>query len=178
MTSFLNQNNKKDVVKKRNTSPSKKAISAANDLGMDLGKGWNPYSREVRIHIYVKDMKEMVKFYNKFLEFPVVHYWRDQGSDGTMLDIGGNIIELYNKNGTYHKYNKNFYGNVSLSLRVKSVHKLYDKFSKKNIKIGELEDNSWGDASFELTDIEGNRIVFFSPTIDKTKYYSLNNTIN
>jgi uncharacterized glyoxalase superfamily protein PhnB len=177
MTSFLNQNNKKDVVKKRNTSPSKKAISAANDLGMDLGNSWNAYSREVRIHIYVKDMKEMVKFYNKFLEFPVVHYWRDQGSEGTMIDIGGNIIELYNKNGTYHKYNKNFYGNVSLSLRVNSVHNLYNKFSKKNIKIGELEDNSWGDASFEIIDIEGNRIIFFSPTIDKTKYYSLNNTI-
>jgi catechol 2,3-dioxygenase-like lactoylglutathione lyase family enzyme len=178
MTSFLNQNKKKDVAKKRNTSPSKKAISAANDLGMDLGKGWNPYSREVRLHIYVKDMKEMVKFYNKFLEFPVVHYWRGQGNEGTMLDIGGNIIELYNKNGTYHKYNKNFYGNVSLSLRVNSVHNLYNKFSKKNINIGELEDNSWGDASFEIIDIEGNRIIFFSPTIDKTKYYSLNNTIN
>ncbi len=175
---FLNsQQNKKTKPKKINTSPSKKAIDVAKDLDMDLGKGWNPYSREVRIHIYVKDMKEMVRFYNKFLEFPVVHYWRGQGSEGTMIDIGGNIIELYNKNGTYHKYNKNFYGNVSLSLRVNSVHNLYDKFSKKNIKIGELEDNSWGDASFELVDIEGNRIIFFSPTIDKEKYYSLNNTI-
>ena len=175
---FLNsKQNKKKPNKKINTSPSKKAIDVAKDLDMDLGKGWNPYSREVRIHIYVKDMKEMVRFYNKFLEFPVVHYWRGQGSEGTMIDIGGNIIELYNKNGTYHKYNKNFYGNVSLSLRVNSVHNLYDKFSKKNIKIGELEDNSWGDASFELVDIEGNRIIFFSPTIDKAKYYSLNNTI-
>lgn len=178
MPSFLNQNkNQNKTSKKRDTAPSKKAVDVARDLGMELGKGWNPYSREVRIHIYVKDMKEMVKFYNKFLEFPVVHYWRNQGSEGTMLDIGGNIIELYNKNGTYHKYNKNFYGNVSMSLRVPSVHKLYDKFSKKNINIGDLEDNSWGDASFELNDIEGNRIIFFSPTIDKTKYYSLNNTI-
>ena len=175
---FLNsKQNKKKPNKKINTSPSKKAIDVAKDLDMDLGKGWNAYSREVRIHIYVKDMKEMVRFYNKFLEFPVVHYWRGQGSEGTMIDIGGNIIELYNKNGTYHKYNKNFYGNISISLRVDSVHKLYDKFSKKNINIGELEDNSWGDASFELVDIEGNRIIFFSPTIDKEKYYSLNNTI-
>ena len=167
----------KSKKKKINTSPSKKAVDAAKALGMDLGKCWNPYSREVRLHIYVKDMKEMVKFYNKFLEFPVVHYWRNEGSEGTMIDIGGNIIELYNKNGTYHKYNKNFYGNISMSLRVNSVHKLYDSFSKKNIKIGELEDNSWGDASFELIDIEGNRIIFFSPTIDKEKYYSLNNAI-
>ena len=178
MPNFLNQNSKEKVKKKTSTAPSKKAIDAAKDLGIDLGKGWKPYSREVRLHVYVKDMKEMVRFYNKFLEFPVVHYWRGQGNEGTMLDIGGNIIELYNKNGTYHKYNKNFYGNVSLSLRVKSVQDLYDKFSKKNIKIGELEDNSWGDTSFELTDIEGNRIIFFSPTIDKTKYYSLNNTIS
>jgi len=65
-----------------------------------------------------------------------------------------------------------------MSLRVKSVHNLHDKFSKKNIKIGELEDNSWGDTSFELIDLEGNRIIFFSPTIAKEKYYSLNNTIN
>ena len=175
---FLNQYQSKEKTKKSNkTAPSKKAIELAKDLGMDLGKSWNAYSREVRIHIYVKDMNEMVRFYNKILEFPVVHYWRGNGSEGTMLDIGGNIIELYNKNGTYHKYNKNFYGNVSMSLRVNSVHKLYDKFSKKNIKIGELEDNSWGDTSFELNDLEGNRIIFFSPTIDKNKYYSLNNTI-
>ena len=178
MTEFLKHNQKKDKqVKKNKTAPSKKAVQVAKDLGMDLGKSWNAYSREVRIHIYVKDMKEMVRFYNKILEFPVVHYWRGNGSEGTMLDIGGNIIELYNKNGTYHKYNKNFYGNVSMSLRVNSVHSLHDKFSKKNIKIGELEDNSWGDASFELNDIEGNRILFFSPIIDKNKYYSLDNTI-
>lgn len=176
---FLNQHQKKVVNKRKKpkTAPSKAAVDAANELGMDLGKSWNAYSKEVRIHIYVKDMKEMVKFYNKFLEFPVVHYWRNKGSEGTMLDIGGNIIELYNQNGTYHKYNKNFYGNVSLSLRVNSVHKLYEKLSKKNIQIGELEDNSWGDSSFEVTDIEGNRLIFFSPTISKDKYYSLNNTI-
>ena len=115
----------------------------------------------------------MVRFYNKILEFPVVHYWRNEGSEGTMFDIGGNIIELYNKNGTYHKFNKNYYGNVSMSLRVNSVHNLYDKFSKKNISIGELEDNSWGDSSFELNDIEGNRIIFFSPNISKEKYYKV-----
>lgn len=178
MPFFLNEPKKAKISKKPATAPSKKAIEAAKELGMDLGKSWNAYSKEVRIHIYVKDMKEMVRFYNKILEFPVVHYWRGNGSEGTMLDIGGNIIELYNKNGTYHKYNKNYYGNVSMSLRVKSVHSLYDKFSKKNIKIGELEDNSWGDTSFELVDPEGNRIIFFSPTIAKEKYYSLNNTIN
>lgn len=178
MTGFFNNSDEKKSVKKKSTAPSKKAVDAAKELGMDLGKGWNAYSKEVRIHIYVKDMQEMVKFYNKFLEFPVVHYWRSQGSEGTMLDIGGNIIELYNQNGTYHKYNKNYYGNVSMSLRVPSVHNLYNKFSKKNINIGELENNSWGDSSFELVDIEGNRIIFFSPTIDKTKYYSLNNTIS
>ena len=166
------QNNKKEV-KKNKTAPSKKSIEAAKELGMDLAKSWNAYSREVRIHIYVKDMKEMVRFYNKILEFPVVHYWRSNGSEGTMLDIGGNIIELYNKNGTYHKYNKNYYGNVSMSLRVNSVHKLHDKFSKKNIDIGELEDNSWGDTSFEINDIEGNRIIFFSPNISREKYYKV-----
>lgn len=176
---FLNNyNQKKSVKKKKNpTAPSKTAIDAAKELGMDLGKSWNAYSKELRVHIYVKDMKEMVRFYNKFLEFPVVHYWRNQGSEGTMIDIGGNIIELYNKNGTYHKYNKNYYGNVSLSLRVPSVHKLYEKFSKKNIQVGNLEENSWGDSSFEIIDLEGNRLIFFSPTISKEKYYNINNTI-
>ena len=159
--------------KNTNTSPSKKSIEDAKKLGINLGKSWNAYSKELRIHVYVKNMEEMVRFYNKILEFPVVHYWRNQGSEGTMIDIGGNIIELYNKNGTYHKYNKNFYGNVSMSLRVNSVHKLHDKFSKKNIKIGDLEDNSWGDSSFELNDIEGNRIIFFSPTVSNVKYYKI-----
>jgi hypothetical protein len=175
MTSFFNQQNDKNSKKtsKNKTAPSKSAIDAAKELNIDLGKSWNAYSKEVRVHIYVKSMEEMVKFYNKFLEFPVVHYWRSQGSEGTMFDIGGNIIELYNQNGTFHKYNKNFYGNVSLSLRVSSVHKLHDKFSKKNIQIGPLEDNSWGDTSFEVIDIEGNRLTFFSPTISKEKYYKI-----
>ena len=173
MPSFLNFNNKKQKSTNPKTAPSKKAIEAAKEIGIDLAKSWNAYSKEIRIHIYVKDMKEMVRFYNKILEFPVVHYWRNEGSEGTMFDIGGNIIELYNKNGTYHKFNKNYYGNVSMSLRVNSVHNLYDKFSKKNISIGELEDNSWGDSSFELNDIEGNRIIFFSPNISKEKYYKV-----
>lgn len=173
----FNNSNKNKTIKKNKTAPSKAAIETAKSLGMDLGKSWNAYSREVRIHIYVKSMEEMVKFYNKFLEFPVVHYWRKNGSEGTMLDIGGNIIELYNQNGTYHKYNKNFYGNISLSLRVKSVYNLHDKFCKKNIQVGELEENSWGDTSFEVVDIEGNRLIFFSPTISKEKYYNINNTI-
>ena len=173
MPSFLNFNNKKQKPTNPKTAPSKKAIEAAKEIGIDLAKSWNAYSKEIRIHIYVKDMKEMVRFYNKILEFPVVHYWRNEGSEGTMFDIGGNIIELYNKNGTYHKFNKNYYGNVSMSLRVNSVHNLYDKFSKKNISIGELEDNSWGDSSFELNDIEGNRIIFFSPNISKEKYYKV-----
>lgn len=178
MSNFLNNNVKQTKKKSRSkTGPSKAAVDAAKELGMDLGKSWNAYSKEVRIHIYIKDTKETVKFYNKILEFPVVHYWRSQGSEGTMLDIGGNIIELYNKNGTYHKYNKNYYGNVSLSLRVPDVKKLYEKFSKKNIQIGELEDNSWGDTSFEIIDPEGNRLIFFSPNISKEKYYNINNTI-
>jgi len=100
MPFFLSDPKKEKSVKKTSTAPSKKAIEVAKELGMDLGKSWNAYSKEVRIHIYVKDMKEMVRFYNKILEFPVVHYWRGNGSEGTMLDIGGNIIELYDKNGT------------------------------------------------------------------------------
>ena len=77
MTSFLNQNHKKDVVKKSiNTSPTKSEVQAAKEVGIDLGNSWNAYSREVRVHIYVKNMEEMVRFYNKILEFPVVRYCR------------------------------------------------------------------------------------------------------
>ena len=93
---FLNQYQNKDKKTKKNkTAPSKKAVEVAKDLGMDLGKSWNAYSREVRIHIYVKDMKEMVRFYNQILEFPVVHYWRNNGSEGTLLDIGGNLSLIH-----------------------------------------------------------------------------------
>ena len=139
-------------------------------IGIDLGTKWNAYSREARLHIYVSDMDEMVRFYNQILEFPVVRYWRYSDGDGTMIDIGGNIIELFSK-GRRNYSNINYYGNVSLSIKVKNVNKLYDHFCKKNITLGALEDNPWGDTSFSLVDPEGNRLAFFTPNISKEKYY-------
>jgi catechol-2,3-dioxygenase len=173
MPSFLSQSNQnKKKSNKVNTAPSRSERLAAKELDIDLADNWNAYSKEARLHIYVSDMKEMVRFYNKILEFPVVRYWRSAGGDGTMLDIGGNIIELFSKNKKNYG-NKNFYGNVSMSVRVRDVHKLYEKFSKKNITIGKLVDNSWGDSSFEVLDPEGNRIAFFSPSTSKSKYYKV-----
>ena len=173
MPSFLNHfNNKEQKPRKNKTAPTKSEIDVAKELDIDLAKSWNAYSKEARLHIYVSDMKDMVRFYNKIMEFPVVRYWRSAGGDGTMLDIGGNIIELFSKNKKNYG-NKNFYGNVSMSVRVRDVHKLYEKFSKKNITIGELVDNDWGDSSFEVLDPEGNRIAFFSPNISKEKYYKV-----
>tara|TARA_Y100000310_G_C20328711_1_gene644216 strand:+ start:108 stop:635 length:528 start_codon:yes stop_codon:yes gene_type:complete len=163
---------KKSTAKKINTSPSKSEIETAKALGINLGKGWRAYSREARLHIYVSDMKEMVRFYNQILEFPVVRYWRYSDGDGTMLDIGGNIIELFSK-GRRNYSNKNYYGNVSLSIKVKNVSKLYDHFCTKNITLGELVDNNWGDTSFNIIDPEGNRLAFFTPNISKEKYYKV-----
>ena len=173
MTSFLNQNHKKDVVKKSiNTSPTKSEVQAAKEVGIDLGNSWNAYSREVRVHIYVKNMEEMVRFYNKILEFPVVRYWRYSDGDGTQINVGGNLIELFSK-GPRNYSNKAYHGNISLSVKVSDVYKLYEKMQKKNIQIGELIENPWGDASFHITDPEGNRLAFFSPTISKEKYYKV-----
>jgi uncharacterized glyoxalase superfamily protein PhnB len=170
---FLNQYQKKENKRKSiNTSPSKSEIQLAKEIGIDLGKSWNAYSKEVRVHIYVKNMQEMVRFYNKILEFPVVRYWRYSDGDGTQINVGGNLIELFSK-GPRNYSNKAFYGNVSLSVKVSDVYKLYEKMQKKNIQIGELIENPWGDASFHITDPEGNRLAFFSPTISKEKYYKV-----
>ena len=168
---FLYQG-KKQQAKKINTSPSKSEIAAAKELGIDLARNWRAYSKEARLHIYVSNMKEMVRFYNQIMEFPVVRYWRYSDGDGTMLDIGGNIIELFSK-GRKNYSEKKFHGNVSLSMRVNDVCKLYEKFQKKNIELGELVENEWGDSSFAVIDPEGNRLVFFSPHINKEKYYKV-----
>ena len=114
----------------------------------------------------------MVRFYNKILEFPVVRYWRYSDGDGTQINVGGNLIELFSK-GPRNYSNKAYHGNVSLSVKVSDVYKLYEKMQKKNIQIGELIENPWGDASFHITDPEGNRLAFFSPTISKEKYYKV-----
>ena len=170
MPNYLNQNKKKQV--KTNTSPTKSEIDAAKKLGIDLGNKWNAYSKEVRLHIYVSNMKEMVRFYNQILEFPVVRYWRYNDGDGTQIDLGGNLIELFSK-GKRNYSNKNYYGNVSLSLKVPDVEKLYKKISSKNINYTDIVKNPWGDSSFSVTDVEGNRIAFFSPYIPKEKYYKV-----
>ena len=163
---------KKQIKKSINTAPSKSEIEAAKELGIELGNKWNAYSKEVRVHVYVSNMKEMVRFYNKILEFPVVRYWRYSDGDGTQIDLGGNLIELFSK-GRRNYSHKSYHGNISLSVKVKDVRKLHDKFSKKNIQIGELIENPWGDASFHVIDPEGNRLVFFSPIISKEKYYKV-----
>jgi len=173
MPSFLSQyQSKKKEIKKNKTMPSKSEIDAAKELGIDLGKSWNAYSREVRVHVYVKNMKEMVRFYNKILEFPVVRYWRYSDGDGTQINLGGNLIELFSK-GRRNYSSSSFHGNVSLSVRVNDVYKFYEKMQRKNIQIGELVENPWGDASFHIIDPEGNRLAFFSPTISKEKYYKV-----
>ena len=173
MPSFLSQyKSKKSLKKKINTAPSKADIDAARERGIDLGNKWNAYSREVRVHIYVKNMDEMIRFYNKILEFPVVRYWRYSDGDGTQIDLGGNLIELFSK-GSRNYSKKNYHNNISLSVRVKDVKKLYEKLSRKNINIGELIENPWGDASFHVIDPEGNRLAFFSPIISKEKYYKV-----
>jgi len=170
---FLNQYQKKEKVKKSiNTSPTKSEVQMAKEEGIDLGNSWNAYSREVRVHIYVKSMNEMVRFYNKILEFPVVRYWRYSDGDGTQINLGGNLIELFSK-GRRNYSNKNFHGNVSLSVKVSDVYKFYDKMQRKNIQVGALVENPWGDASFHIIDPEGNRLAFFSPTISKEKYYKV-----
>ena len=163
---------KKQQAKKINTSPSKSEIAAAKELGIDLARNWRAYSKEARLHIYVSNMKEMVRFYNQIMEFPVVRYWRYSDGDGTQIDVGGNLIELFTK-GKRNYANKSYYGNVSVSIKVKDVHKLYEKFRKKNIELGEIVDNPWGDTSFPIVDPEGNRLVFFSPNISKEKYYKV-----
>lgn len=167
---FFEEKNK--LNKKPKTSPSKKEIDKAKELDIDLAKSWNAYSKEVRVHLYVKNMKEMTRFYNKILEFPVVRYWRYADGDGTQIDLGGNLIELFSKSSRNY-YQTNYNSNVSISVRVKDVKKLYVKLSKKNIKIGDLIENPWGDASFHIIDPEGNRLAFFSPIIEKEKYYKV-----
>ena len=117
-------------------------------------------------------MQEMVRFYNKILEFPVVRYWRYTDGEGTQINLGGNLIELFSKH-RHNYYDKSFNGNVSLSIKVNDVYKFYDKMQTKIYKLGELVENTLGDASFHIIDPEGNRLAFFSPTISKEKYYKV-----
>lgn len=164
---------KKEVKTKRNKrQPTNSDIKYAKDLGVDLGKNWNSYSREARIHVYVKNMQEMVRFYNKILEFPVVKQWRYNDGDGTIINIGGNAIELFTKTKRNY-YHNDYSGCVSFSVRVKDVYKIHEKFSRKNIIIEDIVKNAWGDSSFSLKDPEGNRICFFSIDIPDDKYYQV-----
>lgn len=156
---------KKEKIKKiNNTAPSKSDLLNAKNDGYKLGKKWNAYSREIRIHLYTNNFDELVRFYNKILEFPIVKRF----SDGILIDIGGNLIEIFSKTK-----NSSFGGKISLSLRVKNVERLYEKYSSKNITIGNLTKNDWNDTSFSVIDPDGNKIYFFSIDIAKDKYYKI-----
>ena len=65
---FMSQyNSQKKVSKRINTSPTKSEIESAKKLGIDLGKNWRAYSKEVRVHIYIKNMEEMVRAFFPYL---------------------------------------------------------------------------------------------------------------
>lgn len=165
--------NKVEKIKNKNkTSPNNSDIKKAEAAGIELGKNWNAYSRESRIHVYVKNMNDMIRFYNKILEFPVVKQWKYNDGDGTIINIGGNAIELFSRTKRNY-YHKDYSGCVSFSIKVKDVKKLHDKFSRKNIHIEDIIKNPWGDSSFSLKDPEGNRICFFSTDISNEKYYKV-----
>ncbi len=168
---FTHQKEKKVKKFTNKTKPSSEDVLKAKEDNIDLADKWHAYSREARIHIFTSDINEMSRFYNQILEFPVVKKFRYGNSIGVMINIGGNIVELFNKATDY--YDKNFKGNVSFSLRVKDINKLHNKFLKKNIKIGELTKNEWGDTSFTVYDPDGNRIVFFSLDLNYNKYYKV-----
>lgn len=157
-----------NVIKKNRTRPSSSDIAKAKKDGFRLGKKWNAYSHEVRIHIYTSNLNELVKFYNKILEFPIVGRFNEFNSTGVLIDIGGNIIEIYSKTK-----NSQFNGKISMSLRVDDIEKKFEQFSSKNIVIGELTKNSWGDTSFDIVDPDGNKIYLFSINTNKNSYYKI-----
>lgn len=169
---FLNNEKKEKVKNKNKRKPSTSDVKVAKDSGIDLASSWAAYSRESRVHIYVKNMKEMIRFYNKILEFPVVKMWKYADGEGTIINLGGNALELFSKNRRNY-YHADFSGCVSFSIRVHDVYKIHEKFSKKNIIIEEIKENHWGDSSFALKDPEGNRICFFTPQEDLDKYYKV-----
>lgn len=160
---------KKEKIKKiNNTAPNKSDLLNAKNDGYKLGKKWNAYSREVRIHLHTNNFDELVRFYNKILELPIVGRFRSSNSHGVLIDIGGNIIEIFSKTDK-----SKFNGKISLSLRVKDVEKQYEKYSSKNIAIGKLTKNDWNDTSFDIIDPDGNKIYFFSIDIPKERYYKI-----
>jgi len=155
-------------LKKNRTKPKNADVIKAKNDGFKLGKYWNAYSNEVRIHIFTSNFNELVKFYNKILEFPIVKKFNSSNSTGVLIDIGGNIIEIFSKTK-----NSSTNGKISLSLRVNDIEKKFEQYSSKNISIGELTKNSWGDTSFDVIDPDGNRITLFSIDENRNKYYKV-----
>ncbi len=134
----------------------------------DIAPKWRAYSKELRHHTYAKDVDALSHFYNKELGLPVLKYWRRGDDKGTMLSLGGNVLEIFGQDEEKSEY----HGKTSISSRVPNVVAYYKKLSRKNVRgLSKLRENSWGDTSFDVIDPEGNRITFFTPK-DVISYYS------
>jgi len=112
---------------------------------------------EFRLKLYPKDFYLVRKFYEENLGFDVVHDWDRTESKGVMLNTGSAIIELLYPGDTYEESK-----GINLSLEVKDVNSLWEKFKNKDFIAYAIKHNSWGDTSFGIYDPEGFRITFFT----------------
>jgi len=121
----------------------------------------NPVTiKEFRLALYPKDFESSRNFYEKHLQFPVVHSW-DEGDDnkGVMFNVGGTTLELMSPEKNKHKVSSP----THLSLAVPDVHELWEQMKGGDNIIHPIRNNSWGDTSFAINDPEGHRLTFFSP---------------
>ena len=121
----------------------------------------NPVTiKEFRLMLYPKDFEASRNFYEKHLQFPVMHSW-DEGDDdkGVMFNLGGTTLELMSPEKNKH----NVSSPTHLSLAVPDVHELWEQMKDGDNIIHPIRNNSWGDTSFAISDPEGHRLIFYSP---------------
>lgn len=115
--------------------------------------------KEFRLKLYPKDFYLVREFYEKQLQFPVIHDWdRGEESKGVMFDVGGTTLELlYPANGGYKKI-----AGADISLEVPNVKELWKQMKDDYNVLHPIRHNAWGDTSFRIADPEGFEITFFT----------------
>ncbi len=115
--------------------------------------------------LYVADLKASIQFYHVTLGFQLGALYPDQDratyapvfidAYKLMLVRGGPRIPPFHRHGTCGS-------GVQLFVQVPNVDEVHERLKEKVKIVDEIENKTWGDREFTLTDPDGYFITFYS----------------
>ena len=122
---------------------------------------------EIRVLVGTHDFAGATRFYGDVLGFPVQEEWNAPDGRGTLFRCSaGGVIEII-EDSPHHPAETP--RGVRVAIEVDDVDVLYARVIRAGVTqagvevVDSLADRAWGQRSFEIRDLSGLPLVFFTP---------------